>query len=447
MQFKAMTVAALMAAASYASAIGTTWTYQSVLFDNGSPANGVYDIQIQLYDAPSGGSLLATQVFNNEPVTRGTWTGNVDFGSNFNDGKPRWVAVGIRPGPSGGAYTVLTPRQPVLPTPHAIRSESTQFLRMYNLAPNDGILAGYTTTYSGTGGGGAAYLNGEDGAQTFVMEPDFDGSGGWFRVQGGSGSFTVDGASGGATEGPSVSISGPDSASSFNTNATGSSSVVLPTGAINSSECDNEPGVASATNSGSTSLASGVTVLDSRTISCPTSGYVLVIGSAEVAINHTLGGGSSGCNLGVSDSSTSYPLNEDVDTWLPSGAATGTYYFGTTAHGLFSVTSGAHTFYLLGNHETSNGSSSCADRQLTCLFIPTSYGTVTPTLLAPGNTGDRDTPAIGGMTEGDIVNERKQSVLDNQTRIDAELKAMREEIATLRQQLAQDKNAAAKQVD
>ncbi|MEZ6318360.1 MAG: hypothetical protein R3B49_06350 [Phycisphaerales bacterium] len=447
MQFKAMTVAALMAAASYASAIGTTWTYQSVLFDNGSPANGVYDVQIQLYDAAVGGTLLSTQVFNNEPVTRGTWTGNVDFGSNFNDGKARWVAIGIRPGPSGGAYTVLTPRQPVLPTPHAIRSQSTQFLQQYNEAPNDSNFAVRSYNYSGSSGGGALYTYTETGTTTIIMEPDFDGEGGYFNVDGGTGSFSVNGAFGGPTAGPFVSMSGPSSSCNFDTNATGTSSVSLPTGAISSGECDNEPGVASATNSGSTSLASGVTVLDSRTISCPTSGYVLVIGSAEVAINHTTGGGSSGCNLGVSDSSTSYPLNEDVDTWLPSGAASGTYYFGTTAHGLFSVTSGAHTFYLLGNHETSNGSSSCADRQLTCLFIPTSYGTVTPTLLAPGNTGDRETPAIGAMTENDIVNERQQSVLDNQARVDAELKAMREEIATLRQQLAQDKNAAAKQVD
>ena len=39
--------------------MGTSFTYQGYIEDNGSPANGSYDLRFSLYDDPSSGTLVA----------------------------------------------------------------------------------------------------------------------------------------------------------------------------------------------------------------------------------------------------------------------------------------------------------------------------------------------------------------------------------------------------
>ena len=46
----------------------------------------------------------------------------LDFGSQF-PGANRWLEIGVRTN-GGGAFGLLTPRQPVTPTPYAITSAS-----------------------------------------------------------------------------------------------------------------------------------------------------------------------------------------------------------------------------------------------------------------------------------------------------------------------------------
>ena len=103
-----------------AFAQGAAFTYQGVLHDAGSPANGVYDLRFAVYDAASGGLSAGTNFINDVGVTNGLFTVTLNFGSMAFIGFNEWLEMGVRPGVSVGAYTNLNPRTPLTPTPYAI---------------------------------------------------------------------------------------------------------------------------------------------------------------------------------------------------------------------------------------------------------------------------------------------------------------------------------------
>jgi hypothetical protein len=99
---------------------GTAFTYQGRLDENGSPANGVYDFQFALFDALSAGSAVgSTLVKQDLAVAGGLFTTSLDFGTVIN-GQGLFLRVGVRPGISTGAFTNLTPRQPLSAAPYAL---------------------------------------------------------------------------------------------------------------------------------------------------------------------------------------------------------------------------------------------------------------------------------------------------------------------------------------
>jgi hypothetical protein len=105
----------------------TAFTFQGQLKDNGVPASGNYDIQVKLYDTPAPGTgtqIGATITFSAAPVTNGMFTVQPDFTANAFPGFDRFIEVGVKPAGSNSAFNILSPRQPITPTPYAIRSES-----------------------------------------------------------------------------------------------------------------------------------------------------------------------------------------------------------------------------------------------------------------------------------------------------------------------------------
>jgi hypothetical protein len=105
-----------------AQLLGTAFTYQGQLDSAGAPAEGSHDFQFALYAAADGGSPLAPAV--SRPgvlVERGAFTVSLDFGDQF-VGQPRWLEIQVR---QAGAptFTLLTPRQPLAPTPFALHAE------------------------------------------------------------------------------------------------------------------------------------------------------------------------------------------------------------------------------------------------------------------------------------------------------------------------------------
>ena len=436
MNFRTMIAAtALVSAASLASAVGTTWAYQGTLMDNGLPASGVYDVQVQLYDAANGGALLGTQIFNNANVTKGTFTAELDFGAAFDNGDNRWLAIGIRPGTSVGAYTILTPRQRVNPTPYAIYAQSANELRTRF---SNGVLGNEAFVNSQAG---EMLIRKSDGTVVVDFGPDSGTpSGGEIKLYDDLGglNFAVD-ADIDSTGEPAFAFTGPSSGVYFYGGSSGTSSVQLPVSAVSASEMENEPGVAAAVNGGSVSITStSATTILSRTINCPTAGYVIVFGQVQPDVIHVTGT-NSWYNFGISDVSTSLPVSQDVSFLTGSALPSGEYSASIGVHGVFPVNAGNNTFYLLGS-KISSGSPNCSafEGALTCLFVPTAYGTVSSTILAPDDgteyAGYR--PNVPGLSQDDILHEQQQSMRDYRASVDAELKTMREQMKQLQQRLS-----------
>src|SRR5437016_446147 len=107
----------------------TSFTYQGRLTDAGAPANNNYDLQFTLWDAAIGGTQQPQPAPNaltktNVAVTGGVFSVLLDFGVSAFPGADRFLEVGVRPGGSGGAFTILAPRQQISSTPYALRARN-----------------------------------------------------------------------------------------------------------------------------------------------------------------------------------------------------------------------------------------------------------------------------------------------------------------------------------
>jgi hypothetical protein len=108
---------------------GTEFTYQGRMMDSNQTADGLYDFQFKLYDRDSNGNQVGSNVnVADLDVIDGYFTAGLDFNdANAFRGDARWLQIGVRAGalsdPNG--YTVLSPRQEVTPTPHAIYAQSS----------------------------------------------------------------------------------------------------------------------------------------------------------------------------------------------------------------------------------------------------------------------------------------------------------------------------------
>ncbi|MHC4638777.1 MAG: hypothetical protein ACYTBV_14950 [Planctomycetota bacterium] len=110
-----------------AEPMGTAFTYQGRLIDANSAADGEYDFTFRLYDANVGGARAANDVnIANLDVIDGYFTVLLDFGISVLDGNAVWLETGVRPGVMNdtNAYTPLSPRMELTPTPYAIYAEN-----------------------------------------------------------------------------------------------------------------------------------------------------------------------------------------------------------------------------------------------------------------------------------------------------------------------------------
>lgn len=114
-------LASLAIFALMTSAQTTDFTYQGSLNNGGSPANGNFDFEFQLYNALAAGTQVgSTQSINNVVVTNGVFAVKLNFSTNF-PGANRFLEIRVRPS-GGGAFTLLTPRTQITSEPHAINA-------------------------------------------------------------------------------------------------------------------------------------------------------------------------------------------------------------------------------------------------------------------------------------------------------------------------------------
>lgn len=97
----------------------TSFTYQGRLSDSGMPS-GTYDLQFTLYNEMN--APIGTMTVEDVPVTNGVFTVQLDFTAALFPGATRSLEIAVRRGTEVGAFTTLTPRQPITSSPYAIRS-------------------------------------------------------------------------------------------------------------------------------------------------------------------------------------------------------------------------------------------------------------------------------------------------------------------------------------
>src|SRR5204863_6442229 len=106
-----------------AAPLSTAFTYQGRLTDNGQLANGNYDFQFRLFDAPTNGAQVPVVLaYPTVAVSNGLFTAGLDFGSNVFNGTTWWWEISLRPSGTFAQFTFLIPRQPLTPTPNALFS-------------------------------------------------------------------------------------------------------------------------------------------------------------------------------------------------------------------------------------------------------------------------------------------------------------------------------------
>ena len=132
-----LTVIACLACCA-AVAQTTAFTYQGRLTDGGTPANGDYDLLFNMWNSPSGGTLVHSQTFNNVRVTNGVFTVSLDFGASSFTGPNRFLEIGAKLVGSS-SFTFVNPRQQITSTPYAIRSLSAASA---DSVPASGVSAG-----------------------------------------------------------------------------------------------------------------------------------------------------------------------------------------------------------------------------------------------------------------------------------------------------------------
>jgi hypothetical protein len=87
---------ALFAGSIVAAPSGMAFTYQGRLTVGANVANGNYDLNFSLYDAPSSGSQVGSSLTNTAAVSNGLFTVTLDFGASAFNGGTRYSAARSR---------------------------------------------------------------------------------------------------------------------------------------------------------------------------------------------------------------------------------------------------------------------------------------------------------------------------------------------------------------
>lgn len=105
--------------------MGTAFTYQGRLIDDGIPADGQYDFRFTLCDPDAAFCFDPPVTKEDVEVSEGLFTVQLDFGSGADrfNGEKRTLQIEVRPGASTGAYSLLSPNQELTPAPYAISSD------------------------------------------------------------------------------------------------------------------------------------------------------------------------------------------------------------------------------------------------------------------------------------------------------------------------------------
>jgi hypothetical protein len=143
--------------ADSAAAQTTELTYQGQLNSSSIPANGSFDFEFALFDS-AGAQIGPVLTRSGVAVTNGIFSANLDFGSSF-PGATRFLEIRVKQS-GGGAFTTLSPRQPVTSAPYSVRSINSENAVNATTATNALSLGGVAANqYLQSNGDGSGLTN------------------------------------------------------------------------------------------------------------------------------------------------------------------------------------------------------------------------------------------------------------------------------------------------
>ncbi|MCI0531005.1 MAG: hypothetical protein L0Y74_03535 [candidate division Zixibacteria bacterium] len=365
---------ALFTAQSFGVVSPPNWVnFQGFLTDNtGAPvADGTYDVEFRIYDAPAAGNLYWTEI-TTQNTSGGRFThilGSVTpFSTDF------FAALDSLYLEMTVEGEIISPRTPLTSVPY---SKVADGLEMQGYYTNPGVAAMDTDPY------------------------DY-----WLRIYHDGG--TLRAALGHYDFGILQLYDGSDALQiMLNSDVTGDGAALLPNGAISSPEILDEPGVVHhkiLPFNNYNDIPVGINALDSISITVPTAGYVLVLGSLSAAISHTTGGEDEVYfQLMDTPGSISYGTSGFALYRVPGALPTATgpsdnYCQYLDLSRVFTVASAGTYKYFL-NAEVNSGWDALdrfINAHLSAVFIPTAYGTVDLTASAAAENMSSGTGQVGG---------------------------------------------------
>jgi hypothetical protein len=168
-------------AADSLHAQGTAFNYQGQLSSGGSPATGIYDLTFALYLTNQFGTVVAGPINSSDvAVTNGLFTTTLDFGTGIFTGANFWLQITVRTN-GNGAFTTLSPRQPLVPAPYSIFANTASNLlgsiattQLNGTLPSSQISGNYSSAvtfsnsanhFAGTFGGDGSSLSNLNASQ------------------------------------------------------------------------------------------------------------------------------------------------------------------------------------------------------------------------------------------------------------------------------------------
>lgn len=157
----------ILAGALKVSAQGTAFSYQGRLNVGGVAVTNIYDFRFALYDAVINGDAIGMPQTNVAVgVTNGIFMTTIDFGPVFT-GTNYWLSVGVRTNGAIGntnTFTLLSPRQALLPVPYAIFANSASNLlgalpatQLVGTLPSAQVMGSYVGAVNFSNGANAFY--------------------------------------------------------------------------------------------------------------------------------------------------------------------------------------------------------------------------------------------------------------------------------------------------
>ncbi len=204
--------------------LGSSFTYQGQLNQNGNPLNTTADFEFTLWDADAGGNMLGTAIAaDNVAIVDGLFTIELDFGVMAFNGDARWLEISVA-SPTAGPLETLTPRQPLTAAPVALALRGLRTLASGDPERRESwhVLGGHPENNIGAGIAGAVVAGGgEAGFPNAVTGRAGTVSGGRSNTASGSFGATVSGGADNLASENSATVGG-----GFGNTASGRASVV-----------------------------------------------------------------------------------------------------------------------------------------------------------------------------------------------------------------------------